>query len=271
MEFLTSFLIGLVLVEIYAWLPSLSRWIVLRAVLLLPTEHRDRWRDEFQEGQNALPVTAWRFVHALSLLPGVLRMSHDFAMAEREEAVEQLSSQIASVTSTYRDLSAKISEVVAKVAQSSEQRRTMASVVAHARFLSTGMSKDTIAKETTASVARALENYGGRLLDVSNRAATLLAVEVEKVSKALDDAAPLAARISRRWSYAQKGWRLSRYVPLLRLAVCAKFMESLRLDTRQLEVSLKVDDLINSNSVKAAERLRAAIMQSVDACRSRSS
>ena len=67
MELVISIVIGILIVEGYAWLPTISQWLVNLTVRQLPAEHQERCREEWTANLNALPNTLVRLVHALSL------------------------------------------------------------------------------------------------------------------------------------------------------------------------------------------------------------
>ena len=204
MEYVIALLLGLVVAEIYAWLPQVSRWIVELAVRFLPEEHRARWREEFQEGQNALPQTAWRFVNALTLCYGALIMRRNLAIADGEDAFEKLDEEVNLVLSTYESAVSTIRETAAEAA-SSRRRLRPALYRLQNQLLSLS---DRCSEETLASITGSVKGISECLLNSCDRAHGIVAVEIEKVSKALREAGPSAANISRKWSYLRKTWRV---------------------------------------------------------------
>jgi hypothetical protein len=67
-ELMISVVIGILIVEAYAWLPKLSEWLIDRAVQPLRSEDQNRCREEWMAGLAALPNTLIRLVHALSYI-----------------------------------------------------------------------------------------------------------------------------------------------------------------------------------------------------------
>jgi hypothetical protein len=257
MESLIALLLGLVVVETYAWLPRVSRWIVELAVRLLPEEHRERWREEFQEGQNALPQTAWRFVNALTLCYGALRMRRNLAVADREDAFAMLGEEVASALSTYQSMVSTIRASAAMSASSSGKLRPVLSHLQNQVLLLSGRCSE----ETFASLVDSVSGFSESLLNSSERAHDILAVEIEKVSKVLREAGPSAANISRNWSYIRKIWRVSRGLPFVRTAVFTRLLPSVRDETSALSKSLELDGIIDTASVEGAKRIANAIHQ----------
>lgn len=64
MEILISTLIGIVLVEAYAWLDPLARWLVRRAGQQLPEESREELTEQFLADVDALPNSVFKVVFA---------------------------------------------------------------------------------------------------------------------------------------------------------------------------------------------------------------
>lgn len=89
MELLISIAMGAALIEVYAWLPSFCRWLLERAVSIVPSDEQERWRSEWTTTLEGLPNSAVRLAHALSLvLYGAPRIRSDF----REQTLEELDS-----------------------------------------------------------------------------------------------------------------------------------------------------------------------------------
>jgi hypothetical protein len=57
MELLISIIVGVLIVEIYAWLPQISSWLIRRAVDRLRAEDKERCREEWNAQLDALPNT----------------------------------------------------------------------------------------------------------------------------------------------------------------------------------------------------------------------
>ena len=66
MELLISILVGLCLIEVYAWLPVLSQWVLERAVSRLPAQDQERCREEWKAslGDHRQPIACVRRRHA---------------------------------------------------------------------------------------------------------------------------------------------------------------------------------------------------------------
>lgn len=78
MELVISVVIAILIVEVYAWLPKISEWLVELAVQRLRSEDQDRCREEWKAGLNELPNSFFKFVHALSNFGAADRINADF-------------------------------------------------------------------------------------------------------------------------------------------------------------------------------------------------
>lgn len=89
MELMISVVIGILIVEAYAWLPKLSEWLIDRAVQPLRSEDQDRCREEWSAGLDALPNTLIRLVHALSCIGAAHKINAEF-FERRMPAIDAL-------------------------------------------------------------------------------------------------------------------------------------------------------------------------------------
>jgi hypothetical protein len=85
MELVISIVIGILMVEAYAWLPKLSEWLIDKAVQPLRNEDRDRCREEWKAGLEALPNTLIRLVHALSYVGAAHRINTEVSESKLVE------------------------------------------------------------------------------------------------------------------------------------------------------------------------------------------
>jgi hypothetical protein len=85
MELVISIVIGILMVEAYAWLPKLSEWLIDKAVQPLRNEDRDRCREEWEAGLEALPNTLIRLVHALSYVGAAHRINTEVSESKLVE------------------------------------------------------------------------------------------------------------------------------------------------------------------------------------------
>jgi hypothetical protein len=85
MEFVISLAVGLLLYELYAWLPRISEMVLAWAVSTLPPKDRERYREEWLAHLNSLPNTAVRLINALNFCVAALRIRADIVAAQRSE------------------------------------------------------------------------------------------------------------------------------------------------------------------------------------------
>jgi hypothetical protein len=73
-----SVLIAILVIELYAWLPRISEWLLEFAVHRLRPEDQERCREEWKAQLNCLPNTVVRVIHAFSLMPAAGQINADF-------------------------------------------------------------------------------------------------------------------------------------------------------------------------------------------------
>jgi hypothetical protein len=64
MEVLVSILVGVVLMEAYAWLDTLAKWLISRAARQLPKESRDAFTEQWMADLEAMPNSIAKIVFA---------------------------------------------------------------------------------------------------------------------------------------------------------------------------------------------------------------
>jgi hypothetical protein len=78
MELVISIVIGILIVEAYAWMPKISGLLIEREVQRLRREDQNRCREEWRAGLDALPNSVAKLIHALSYLGAANRINGDF-------------------------------------------------------------------------------------------------------------------------------------------------------------------------------------------------
>jgi hypothetical protein len=104
MELIISTILGVLIVEIYGWLPHLCDKLLEHAVRQVREKDRDRCREEWSFGLAQLPNTIYRFAHAMSIVVQASRCREDSFQFEQLE----LGVQLKGVTHTH----AEFAEVV---------------------------------------------------------------------------------------------------------------------------------------------------------------
>ena len=85
MELVISVVVGVLLVEAYAWLPKISEWLIERAVRRLPVETQERCREEWKADSHSLPNSGVKLLHALSLSCAANQINIDILEAKFDE------------------------------------------------------------------------------------------------------------------------------------------------------------------------------------------
>jgi hypothetical protein len=113
MELLISIVVGLALMELYAWVPALCQWLVGRAASQVPTEYEHRCREEWEASLEALPNTVVRLAHALSYCWAARRIAADFWA----ETFNEVDNALVSVCEMQGDLKSLQAELLARSQQ----------------------------------------------------------------------------------------------------------------------------------------------------------
>jgi hypothetical protein len=211
MGLLISMVIGLGLMEFYSWLPRVCEWIVELAVRLLPPEHRDRWRQEFQYSQNALPQTVWRLVNALSLCWGAVRISYCLAVADLEEDLERSYAKFDEINSTHRTLLLKVDECATMIGLSRRTYLTQISTLTANAFDLTAQAS----RPPVVALGSSLRQFAETLGNAHDRATAIFAEQISARWKQIAEITPLLNQTSRDWAYVRKAWSVARFVPFL--------------------------------------------------------
>jgi hypothetical protein len=127
MELVISIVIGIVIVEIYAWLPGISAQFLESAVQKLRKDDRDRCREEWSAGLALLPNTLVRLAHAVSFIGAARRINKEYfdaSLTEIDASLNELAKKRAkvadfcanspsTVTTTKKNLEKKLGDLVA--------------------------------------------------------------------------------------------------------------------------------------------------------------
>ena len=90
MEILITILVGVFLIEVYAWLPKWIERLLEQTILQLPAGERDRCREEWKANLDALPNSGVRLVHAISFRLAADRINANIFDAKLEEFADSL-------------------------------------------------------------------------------------------------------------------------------------------------------------------------------------
>jgi hypothetical protein len=183
MEILISLLVGIALMEGYAWLNVFSNWLLDRAVRGVNSEDRDRCREEWTADLNAMPNT---------LLKGIFALKNFTVAADRinREHLEE----------KWQDISAKFDEFVIDQRQAAKlhreitlaQNRSRDNRQLLSRTLTEGLSSLQSAEQSrgasgkgtpaTQNLVKAFETFGNTLIEATNQASNLLQPSIDDLS-----------------------------------------------------------------------------------------
>jgi hypothetical protein len=219
--------------EFYAWLPRVCEWIVELAVRLLPPEDRDRWRQEFQHGQNAIPQTVWRLLDALWLCCGAVQMSHCLTLADLEDDLGKNYAKFEEINSTYRIILLNAKKSTAMIELSRE------TVPAHISAM-TACGFDISAQTSNApmvAVGNSVRQLAATLSTAHDQATRIFAEQISARAKRLAEITPLIDRTERDWKFARRVWSVARFVPVLGPVVLEHLLSYIDRDLTKLNAS----------------------------------
>ena len=200
MELLGVFIVTILLREIYAGIPILSRWLVDRAICRMHAEMRDRWTYELYFQLNALPNTIYGLVHAFSIYFHVDRFNADF-VAEKCGEIDDL---IAQFTARHREYVEKLRAVKLEHARPRGAAYTNGGVsLSKAASLPKGTAKSEFAKEFE-KAARAIEKLFIGLIQKTNRAWDLTGVMTDCLAARCDHVDGLFRIVSAKRAQAEE-------------------------------------------------------------------
>jgi hypothetical protein len=110
MELLISIIVGVAIIEAYAWLPAACQWLLETAVCNLPTEDQERCREEWKADLETLPNTGVRLAHALTYILAARTITAE----TREETLEQLDEVVGELSTMQRGLEGKLAILEAR-------------------------------------------------------------------------------------------------------------------------------------------------------------
>jgi hypothetical protein len=253
MELLITFLLGLAVVESYAWLPQICRLIVELAIKLLPSEHRERWREEFHESQSALPQSAWKLVEAISLCCCALSMRRDLAVAKTEELLERFDKKMGVLFSGRRAWEAAHRHLVSVIAEGRSRRITLPLQ---------WVSQDVQGPANAATpCAEAFGNFAKTIWEAHNRAMNECAAQADMVLKVMNDAAPLFEKFDRHWKFARRLWPIAQKVPVFGPIAFNCALSVVRRDSETLLSCVEREGLIDEKTLEEARKITLAIQQ----------
>ena len=242
--------------EMYAWLPQLSRWIVEIAVRILPKEHRERWREEFEEAQSTFPQTAWRIFHALSLLYGAFRMSNNLASAKRGSLYLELDGTIESVLTTYRHSVRNIQDCAEMSKELSDDKFELSLLQLQSTASSLSGRFD---EKTVSGLTKSIEDLSKTLLNAREQTLNILVGQTTKVAKRLSELDSTAVALERKWFNIKEIMSFLRGVPILESLILAWVARSVVREVDDFVRTMRAEARIDPAELERATKIAKAI------------
>jgi hypothetical protein len=82
---IVAIVVGVLIVEIYAWLPKISKWALERAVRRLPAEERERCREQWTADLDGLPDTTVKLIYGFGCFIAAHRITADTVEEKRHK------------------------------------------------------------------------------------------------------------------------------------------------------------------------------------------
>lgn len=230
MDILIALIIGLALLEFGAWLPGLCRWIVALAVSILPSDERERWREEYNEAQQAFPHSLTRLVHAISLCWGGIYMRIGNRQADSERDFDALDAGISSLVRSHARILSRHKGLANFEAWDEVVESNIITLEAQISSLRTASSSDPNIRLAAITLQERLQTINDRRANDLREARNT----IETTEKYLDTAGPMFERLSGQWSKVRNLWQYCRRVPILGNLVIAANMYPVLKQLHQL-------------------------------------
>jgi len=250
MELLISLVVGLLVVEVYAWLPRISEKLLEWAVSRLRPEVQERYREEWRAHLNDLPNTVARLSCAVGFCTAVREINADIVAAQRTE-IEDL------IEGLSRDLHDGQLTLTALQLELTEQRGSHGLEHALEEALASIASIED-AHPALERLEQSFETCGLALIKAFDRNYSLLRARIERVSSKIKCAGSRLGNLSTQ--YEQVDTRgLSR-------DASAQVIRRLLDDLRGLTIA--IDEIDRDEEARTFERqygaIHTAIMDVID-------
>jgi HPt (histidine-containing phosphotransfer) domain-containing protein len=257
MGILISLIIGILLIESYAWLPELSKWILERAVLGVREEIRERCREEWNEGLDALPNTMLKLVHALSYICGnaVAEINSD-SFAKDYEEIDGL---VAGLSDQYQSM-------VKGLRAAEEQRRPesyfedgVRHALKNAAATMERLSNHPNAPDLQHAIS-VVGEFGETAIKASKRARELLDVSLAKINDRLDHVGDLIQTASDKLCQAKELLRQGD----VSSGALEDLTKSIRADLDSIKSIMAADDWGDDAAMRAHRNIMDAFRKAIE-------
>jgi hypothetical protein len=268
MELVISLLIGVLLVELYAWLPTISEWFVELAIRHLHAEDQERFREEWKANLNDFPNTIVKLVHALSYSLAAVKVNKDWCEAQLTE-IEQ---HLMGLSEKHRRNLEQMKVMKSKAMGTERSLQSLEFVLQRgladlqgrvANIKSTGAPSEEVAQKAV----DAFEEFGHSLKGVHNRSFELIRTMIDRHSARIEHTDRSIEAVFDRYRYAAKKFH-GRWLFLRALIVD---LEDLENDVEQLRVAIEHEHECDENDepLRQLTNINTAIHQSNNSWRTR--
>jgi len=187
MESLIAILIGVLVMEGYAWLDAFAKWLLERAVKRINAEDQDRCREEWNADLNSMPNSVWKLMYALNNFSSsdATEINSDCCEKKWDAIVEKLDE----ITSEHQKCIETLRVAKAMHAESRTTRKLQRTVIESTSSLLSGDWRIGKPEETTKLFENAVasfENLGNTMAQASDRIANLTGASIDQLDSKLD-------------------------------------------------------------------------------------
>ncbi|MGP0089141.1 MAG: hypothetical protein ACLPKB_04170 [Xanthobacteraceae bacterium] len=192
MELLITIIIGVVIVEVYAWLPNFSDWLIERSVRHVCREDQNRCREEWKAGLDDLPNTVLRLVHALSYIGAPRRINIDFfgaKLTEIDALIDEYAHKHSSIVASLSLSKAELSRLHMRLRQVKGD---------HLTALQIALASAKITDSSSQTLTKAAEDFLNVFVNKADRSMQLLTIFIEASTQKLTHIQRLIERASKQ-------------------------------------------------------------------------
>jgi hypothetical protein len=194
MEIVISLLIGILIMEGYAWLDAFAKWLLERAVSQISAEDQERCREEWKADLDAMPNTAWKLVYALRNFSTTAaeRINADLCEAKWDKIQDELDEMVTG----YQVVVEQFREIKLFRGQSrkkrEELRRSVDESASSLRSADWPNGKPNEQMEISfLNAVSAFERLGNSLIEATERPSNLLVGSIEGIGANVERLDPL--------------------------------------------------------------------------------
>lgn len=201
MELVITIAIGVFLMEAYAWLPKISKWLVERAVCRVCAEDQERRREEWNADLDALPNSLAKLVHAVSNCGAAHRINTDIFEAKRDE----MDGLLKDLTNRYwRDVGQLQTCRADRHPKNHVENALQPALAELTTKVGTNGNLNEEQANLVQDVVRTVEGFCHTYILATNRASELLDASLDNLSARFDSAGSLLQAASKKFYQAEE-------------------------------------------------------------------